>query len=600
MGFEAIVVLLVIITAVVLFATEWLSVDLVALLIMVSLVLTGIISADEGVAGFSNNATLTVAFMFVLSASLLKTGALQQMGPRLTSIFQKNHMLGMILMMVLVAFVSAFVNNTPVVAIFIPVVMQVAQGIGQSPSKLLIPLSYASIFGGSCTLIGSSTNILVSGIAQKAGLEPFSMFLLTPVGIVLLIAGILYMAFFGIKILPDRKQETDLGNKFSVRDYLAEIQLSEESDSVGQKIMDAPLVRQLELDIIEVRRENGNQHYLPPGDLVLRAGDTLKVHFNMDKMIQLKEQAKINPATAISINNNLLTDKNTTLVELIITSKSEFDGKSLKELDFRRKYRAVPLAIKHREEVLHERLQEARLQPGDLILAEVKTHFLDNLKELEKKQESPFIVLSEAGMTDFNRRNFYIVAAIGAAVIIAATLDIIPIMIATIAGATALVLSRCITMKEFYSAIEWKVVFLLAGALSMGVAMKNSGLADIIAGGLIVHLGPWGPVAVVSGIYLITVLLTEIMSNNATAALIAPIAIAMAGTMGVSPLPFLMAVTFAASAGFMSPVGYQTHMMIYSAGQYKFTDFLKVGSLLSFIFWILASLLIPYFFPFYP
>ena len=599
MGFEAIVVLVVIIVAVILFATEWLSIDLVAILIMVSLVLTGVIKPEEGVAGFSNSATLTVAFMFVLSAALLKTGALQQIGPRLTSIFQKSHMLGMVLMMLVVAFVSAFINNTPVVAIFIPIVMQVAQGIGQSPSKLLIPLSYASIFGGACTLIGTSTNILVSGIAQKAGLEPFSMFLLTPVGLVLLFAGVLYMIFFGNSILPDRKQETDLENKFSVRDYLAEIQLSDLSDSVGKKIMDAPLVRQLELDIIEVRRENGNRHYLPPGDLVLRPGDTLKVRFNMDKMILLKEQAKTNPATAISINNNFLTDKNTTLVELIITSKSEFDGKSLKELDFRRKYRAVPLAIKHREEVLHERLQEVRLQPGDLILAEVKTHFLDNLKELEKAQESPFIVLSEAGMTDFNRKNFYKVAAIGAAVIIAASLEIVPIMIAAITGAALLVLSRCINMKEFYNAIEWKVVFLLAGALSMGVAMEKSGLADMIAVGLLDHLGPWGPQVVLAGIYLITILLTEIMSNNATAALIAPIAIVMADKMGVEALPFLLAVTFAASAGFMSPVGYQTHMMIYSAGQYKFMDFLKVGSLLSLIFWILATFLIPYFFPFY-
>ncbi len=424
------------------------------------------------------------------------------------------------------------------------------------------------------------------------------MFLLAPVGLFLLLAGILYMAFFGYRILPDRKQETNLENKFSVREYLAEIELNELSDSTGKKIMDAPLVKQLELDIIEVRRANGNRHYLPPGDLVLLPGDTLKVHFNIDKLIQLKEQARMSPATAISMNNNYLTDKNTSLVELIITSKSEFDGKSLKELDFRRKYRAVPLAIKHREEILHDRLQEVPLQAGDLILAEVKTHFLENLKELENKQESPFIVLSEAGMTDFDRKKFYKVAAIGGAVILAATFEVLPIMIATIAGATLLVLSRCINMKEFYKAIEWKVVFLLAGALSLGVAMQNSGLADIIAGGLLRHLGPLGPVAVASGIYLITALLTEIMSNNATAALIAPIAIAMAGSMGVSPLPFLMAVTFAASAGFMSPVGYQTHMMIFSAGQYKFKDFVKVGSLLSLIFWILASLLIPYFFPF--
>lgn len=598
MGFEALVVLLVILVAIVLFVTEWLSIDLVAILIMVSLVLSGVISPEEGVAGFSNSATLTVAFMFILSGALLKTGALQQIGPRLTVIFNKSYLLGTALMMLSVALVSAFINNTPVVAIFIPVVMQVAQGTGHSPSKLLIPLSYASIFGGTCTLIGTSTNILVSGIAEKSGLEPFSMFLFAPVGVLLLLGGILYMVLVGIHILPSRKQETDLENKFGVRDYLAEIELSELSDSVGKKIMDAPLVRQLELDIIEVRRANGNRHYLPPGDLVLRPGDTLKVHFNIDKLILLKEQARLSPSTAISINNNYLTDKNTTLVELVITAKSEFEGKTLKELDFRRKYRAVPLAIKHREEVLHENLQELALQPGDLILAEVKSHYLENLKELEKQQESPFIVISEAGLTHFNRVNFYKVTAIGAAVIVAATLEIVPIMIGVIAGAALLVLTKCISMKDFYNVIEWKVVFLLAGALSLGVAMQNSGLAGMIAGGLVEFLGPLGPIAIVSGIYLTTSLLTEIMSNNATAALIAPIAIALALSLGVSPLPFLMAVTFAASASFMTPVGYQTNTMIYSAGQYKFKDFLKVGTLLNLLFWILASILIPIFFPF--
>lgn len=598
MGIDAIIVLLIIGIAVVLFVSEWLPVDLVAILIMVSLVFTGVISPQEGVAGFSNSATLTVAFMFVLSAALLKTGALQQIGPRLSAVFRQSYLLGIILMMLAVAFISAFVNNTPVVAIFIPIVMQVAQGAGYSPSKLLIPLSYASIFGGTCSLIGTSTNILVSGIAEEHGLPPFSMFLVTPMGLVLLGAGVVYMVILGLRILPDRKQETNLENKFGVRDYLAEIKLSDESDSVGKKIMDAPMVRQLELDIIEVRRSNGNRHYLPAGDLVLQSGDVMKVRCNVEKLLQLKEQVRVGPSSAISINNNYFNDKNTSLVELVITPKSEFEGKTLGELDFRRKYRAVPLAIKHREEVLHEKLHNVILQPGDLILAEIKTHFIENLKEQEKQQQSPFILISEAGMTEFNRANFYKVLTIGAGVILAATFNLVSIMIGIMAGAVLLVLARTINMKDFYRAIEWKVVFLLAGALSLGVAMQNSGLADALAGGLITYLGPWGPVAILSGIYLLTSVLTELMSNNATAALIAPIAIATAASLGLSPLPFLMAVTFAASASFMTPVGYQTNTMIYSAGQYRFTDFLKVGTLLNLLFWLLATLLIPIIFPF--
>lgn len=581
-----------------LFVTEWLPVDLVAILIMISLVFSGVISPEEGVAGFSNSATLTVAFMFVLSAALLKTGALQYVGPRLAGVFRTSYTGGLIFMMLAVALISAFINNTPVVAIFIPVIIQVAQATGQSPSKLLIPLSYASIFGGTCSLIGTSTNILVSGIAEESGLEPFSMFLLSPVGLLLLIAGILYMVLLGVRMLPDHKTESSLEQKFGVRDYLAEIELGEQAVSVQKKIMEAPLIRQLDLDVIEVRRANGNRHYLPQGDLVLLAGDVLKVRCNMDKMLLLKEQAQMGPEASMRINNNYFTDKNTTLVELVITSRSEFEGKTLRQLDFRRKYRAVPLAIKHREEILHEKLQEVALQPGDLILAEVKTHYLDNLKEMEKQQESPFIVLSEAGTTDFNRTNFYKVALIGAGVILAATFNIASIMMAIIAGAALLVLTRCISMKDFYHAIEWKVVFLLAGALSLGVAMQKSGLAASIAGGLIENLGPWGPVAILSGLYLVTSMLTEMMSNNATAALVAPIAIATAASLGVNPLPFLLAVTFAASASFMTPVGYQTNTMIYSAGQYKFRDFLKVGTLLNLLFWLLASFLIPFFFPF--
>ena len=584
--------------AVLLFVTEWLPADLVAILLMVSLVFSGVITPEEGVAGFSNSATLTVAFMFVLSAALLKTGALQYVGPRLGQVFQKSYIGGLVLMMLSVALISAFINNTPVVAIFIPVIMKVAKVSGQSPSKLLIPLSYASIFGGTCSLIGTSTNILVSGIAEKSGLEPFSMFLLTPVGGLLLIAGILYMVFIGIRILPGHQSEGNLEQKFGVRDYLAEIELGAQADSVEKKIMEAPLVRQLDLDIIEVRRANGNRHYLPQGDLVLKAGDVLKVRCNMDKMLLLKEKEQLSSTASIRINNNHFTDKNTTLVELVIMSKSEFEGKTLRQLDFRRKYRAAPLAIKHREEVLHEKLQDVPLQPGDIILAEVKTHYLDNLKEQEKQQQSPFIVLSEAGTSDFNRKKFYKVAAIGAAVILAATFNILPIMMAVIAGAALFVLTGCLDMKDFYHAIEWKVVFLLAGALSLGAAMENSGLASILAGGLVEQLGPWGPAAILSGIYLVTSMLTEMMSNNATAALVAPIAIATAASLGVSPLPFLLAVTFAASASFMTPVGYQTNTMIYAAGQYKFKDFLKVGTFLNLLFWLLASFLIPFFFPF--
>lgn len=589
---DALITLFVILAAVVLFATEVISIDLVALLIIVSLIFTGVITPEQGVEGFSNHATLTVAFMFVLSAALLKTGALQVLAFRLSGIFRKSFRTGIILMMLLVAVISAFVNNTPVVAVFIPVIIQISYAAGYHPSKMLIPLSFASIFGGMCTLIGSSTNLLVSGIAVKEGLAPISMFDLTPLGLILLVAGVIYMIFIGIKLLPNRKHERDLRAEYDVRNYLTEIELLPEAASVYNKIMDSELVNELDMDIIEIRR-NGSTFTLPPGDFVLMPHDILKVRCNIEKIKALKDRAKVLVDPALRIGDNNLQGKNSTLTELVITANSELDGKALRYVDFRRRFRAVPLAIRHREEVLHEQLYDVPLKAGDVILAEVKTHYVQELKRMQNDQDFPFVLLSEEPLVDFNSRQFTLVAGIIGIVVMLATLNIVPIMEGTLAAVVLLAVLRTISMKEVYDAINWKIVFLLAGSLTLGTAMTNTGLDLFIAESLIKHLGVWGPAVVVSGLYLTTSILTELMSNNATAALLAPIAIAIGHSMGLSPLPFLMAVTFAASASFMTPIGYQTNAMVYSAGQYKFKDFFKVGAIINIMFWILASLLIP-------
>lgn len=598
MGIDALIVLIVIAVAVVLFATEWLSVDLVALLIIVSLTVTGVISAQEGISGFSNPATITVAFMFVLSYALLKTGSLQRIGPYLSPIFKKNFNLGILIMMLFIGLVSAFVNNTPIVAMFIPVMISIANLSGISPSKLLIPLSYASIFGGTCTLIGTSTNVLVSGIAEEYGMEPFPMFLSAPIGIILLVVGSLYIFFFGKKLLPDRREDGNLQNRFDLRNYLTEIEVLEDSDFVGQRIMDSILVSELEIDIIEVRR-NGSMFTLPAGDFVIQAGDILKIRANVEKLKALKDRLKVNFNTqSVRINESEITDGDTTILELIITSGSAFQGKTLREMDFRRRYRAIPLAILHREEVVHEHLHEVELQAGDVILTEIKTHRVKNLKNLEMSQRSPFIILSEEGVIDFNKKKFFTVLSVILGVIGLATFDVLPIVIATLLGAAILILTRTINMKEVYESIEWKIIFLLAGALSLGVAMERSGLADLLAGFFVDNLGHYGPIVIVSGMYFITSMMTEMMSNNATAALIAPIAITTAHKLELSPYPFLMAVMLAASASFMTPIGYQTNTMVYSAGQYKFKDFFRVGFWLNLLFWAIATFLIPLLYPF--
>lgn len=597
MGIDAYIVLGIALLAVVLFISEWLSIDVVALLIVVLLVGSGIISPQEGVAGFSNPATITVAFMFVLSEAILKTGALQSLGVKLSPLIRRNPVSGMVLLILLIGIVSAFVNNTPVVAVLIPVIIQMAHSTGQAPSKMLIPLSYASIFGGTCSLVGTSTNILVSGIAAENGLGEFSMFEMTPLGLVFLGTGVLYFILIGRKLLPENREGDSLKEQFEMRAYLTEIVLKSGADSIGQKIMNTSLVKELEMDIIEIRRR-GAQFSLPAGDMVLKKDDILKVRCDVNKIKQLKDRVSVDVNTGISISDDSFQSKNSTLVEMVITSNSEFEGKSLHDMDFRRRYRGVPLAIRHREEVLHENLHDVKLKAGDVILAEVKNHFVQQLKRIEGNQDSPFIILSEDAFVEFNKQKFAIVGGIIATVVTLAALNIVPIVIGTLAGTVLLVILKHLTMKEVYESINWKIVFLLAGALSIGVAMNNSGLALAAADFTINQLGQFGPVAIIAGLYLLTMVLTEVMSNNATAALIAPIAIAIAAQLGLSPTPFLMAVMFAASASLLTPIGYQTNTMVYSAGQYKFTDFFRVGAILSLIFWILATLLIPIFYPF--
>lgn len=593
---DMIITAVVIVLAVILFISEKLSVDLIAMLIIASLVLTGVISPEEGVAGFSNAATLTVAFMFVISAAILKTGSLQFVAGLLTRTFRNHYQRGVILLMVVVSTVSAFINNTPVVAVMIPVTTQIAKNSGRAASKLLIPISYASIFGGTCTLIGTSTNILVNGIGVQHGLESFGMFEFTPVGLSYVLVGSVFMIFIGQRLLPTRKEKNNGDLQDTLIDYLAEVEIMKESELANSTILASPLVKELDMEILELRR-NSTIMTLPQGDTIMREGDVLKVRCNLAKLKQLKDQLKVK-LMPFDDHDEEGAAEHASFVELVIPSNSELEGKTLREFDFRRRFRAAPLAIRQREEVLHDRLQEIRLKAGDVILAEMKTHYLDQYKTSANDQNMPFMILSKEGILNFNRNQFWLVAGIIFSVIFLASTGLVPIVISTLMGVCTLVITGTMTMKEVYRSIQWPIVFLLAGALSLGVAMSNSGLALAIANNITSAFSGYGPIVILSCIYLLTSLLTEVMSNNATAALIAPISIATATQLGVSPVPFLVATMFAASASFMTPIGYQTNTMIYSAGGYKFMDFFKVGVWLNILFWLLGTFLIPIFFPF--
>ena len=498
------ITLLVALGAVILFVTEWLTVDLIAMLIIVSLVVTGVISPAEGLEGFSNGATLTVAFMFVLSAGLLKTGALQLVAASMSERFRRRPRYATLLLMLVVAFVSAFINNTPVVAVFIPIISKVAASAKIAPSKLLIPLSYASILGGMCTLIGTSTNILVSGIAESSGLPGFSVFTLAPIGLALLVVGIVYLTYFGQRLLPNREAEESLADQFALHDYLAEIVILDNQHLADVRIMDSPIVREMDMDIIEVRRDD-DRFTLPPGDFRLAAGDTLKVRCDREKIKSLKDWVRlVDNSGSVQVMGTGLERNNSSLIEMVVTPNSEFVGKTLRQVDFRRSYRAVPLAIRHREETLNEQLYQLPLMAGDVILAEVKSHYLNELQRIEQRQDSPFILLSSDSIGDFKRSRFYFVLLTIVGLVVLATAGLLPISIAALMGVCALVLGGTLNMQEAYEAIDWKIVFLLAGALSLGKAMSNSGLDQNIAGLLTGVVSDWGPYALIAVLYLVT------------------------------------------------------------------------------------------------
>ncbi len=592
MTLEMLIVLGVIVLAVVLFASEKLPVDLTAIIVMAILLLTGIVSPKEGLSGFSNTATVTVAAMFILSAALQKTGSVNYLGALSSKVFGFNFWIGLIGTMVVVGVISAFVNNTPVVAVFIPILLGLSATNKISPSKLLMPISFASMFGGLCTLIGTSTNILVSSIAVQHGLPALGMFEFTKMGLVFFAVGITYMALFGIRIIPDRSTEGELTDKYKMHDYLTDIILLTGNQSIDMRVADSPLIKELEIDVLEVIR-NGQRLLVPVSDIVLRENDLLRVRCDIKQLQELKDKVGIQMKSDCELQEKDFHCEALMLTEVVIAPNSRLIGKTIKSSYFRNVFRATALALRHRGQLYNTGFADTPLNAGDAILVEARKENYDALKNNKN-----FVIVSDIETPQYRKDKIIPALLIITGVVFTATLGILPIMVGAIIGSVLLVMVGCITLEEAYDSIDWKVIFLLGGIISLGVALEKTGAATYLSGKMIKLLGDMGPVAIVAALYILTSLLTETMSNNATAVLLAPIAIAAASAMGVSPKPFLMAVAFAASASFMTPVGYQTNTMIYGVGQYRFSDFMKVGAPLNLIFLILATILIPVFFPF--
>lgn len=584
-------VLTITILAVVLFASEKYPVDLVALMLMATLLLTGIVTAEEGISGFSNTATVTVGAMFILSAGLFKTGVVNFLGAQVIKVFRVNFWLAIATTMVVAGGLSAFINNTPVVAVFIPIMLGVAKTMNISASKLLMPLSFAAMFGGVCTLIGTSTNILVSTIAVRYGQPAFGMFEFSPLGLIFFGAGLVYMLLIGIRLIPDRRLRQELTEEFGMGEYLTEVIVQSGAKSVGQPVASCSMVEEVGVEILEVIR-NGHRISLPPSVTIVQAGDILRVRGNVEKIKKLQEREGVALKPSRKFLDKDIVSEEIDLIEAVIAPNSTLEGKTLKRARFRDMYGATALAVRHRGTLMHDAVGTTVLTAGDVLLIEARKEAIERLKE-----DEAFVFVSEVGLPKFRTRKVLQALVIVTGVVSTAALGVLPIVISAIIGCVLLVVTGCITLEEAYRAIDWKVIFLLAGALTLGVALEKTGAALFISNMLIYSVGQLGPLALVASFYLLTSLLTEAMSNNATAVLLAPIAIATAESLQVDARPFLMAIAFAASASFMTPVGYQTNTMIYGVGQYRFADFLRVGTPLNILFWIIATLMIPYFWP---
>jgi di/tricarboxylate transporter len=592
MTFEIIFVFILLFVAVFLFVTDYVTFDVAAIIIMASLMLSGILSPREGLSGFSNPATVTVAAMFILSEGVRRTGILSNAGDFFSNKMQSNFKVWFFALLLFIAVISAFINNTAAVAIFIPVIMGIASKVGVSPSKMLMPLSFAGMIGGVTTLIGTSTNILVSSIAVERGLDAISMFDLTPMGLIFVAAGFLFLFTVGIRMIPKRREEAELTDQYEMQNYLTDISINPDSELIGKVLDHEKLTEELDIDVIRVFKD-GSDSSAQRNKVKIESGDYLRIRGNPKEIGKLLEREDLSIMPSKTWVDRDLEYGQDVIIEAIIAPESSLDQTTLGNYSFFEKHGALPLAVRHQGDIKHEDVKEIKLSGGDSILLSMSKDRVDELKN-----DPSFLIASEYETSTHRNEKTPIALAILASVVLTAALGLTSIVISAVVGVILMVLTGCLRTEEAYKAVNWKVIMLLAGVLPLGTAMDSTGAAELMANSMIDGLSGFGPTALMSGFFLLTLVITAVMSNNASAALLAPIAIEASSVVGVAHEPFLYSVTFAASLSLITPFGYQTNTMIYGPGQYKVTDFLKVGMVLNLIFWILATIFIPIIWPF--
>jgi di/tricarboxylate transporter len=584
-----------------LFLWNRLRVDVVALMVMASLILLDLVTPQEGISGFANEATITVAAMFILSAGLLRTGAIDVLGRWVARLAGRSEFRLLLVSCLLVVPMSAFINNTPVVVVMIPLILGLARELGFSASRFFMPISFASQMGGTLTLIGTSTNLLVAGLVLEMGMERIRLFDITGPALVLTTIGVAYLLTVGRWLMPSRQAAADVMERYELRDYLSVLVVEEESSLVGQSLRQSRFGETHGLEIVGIDREG--QRLATGPDTALLAGDHLLVHGKIPDIARIEQLDHLRLAGASTepvppegpdSGNGSLPEPGS-LAEVIVPPRSPVVGQTLRQLGFRGRFGVSVLAAQRHGQPLHERIRDLVLEPGDILLVQGSPR---QLRELHRTGH-----LALLGAVDLPAKRIrklkYSVPILIAVVLLAAT-GVTTILVSALLGVIAMFITGCLTPDEAYREVDWMVIVLLGSLIPLGIAMQNTGTAEFIAARLLRFTAPLGLFGVLAAFYLLTSLLTELISNNAAAVVLTPIGVATGLALGVSPLPFVVAVMFAASNAFLTPIGYQTNTFIYGPGGYRFSDFFRVGAPLSVLLLVAATLVIPLFFPFHP